>query len=99
MQKIGFAEALDSIVAADNRYLREAYVVLRDALDYTTNSKRKPTAPRASLARRRQIQGFIASLFSSGPRSSRRLEHQCAIATAREVEGAKRDCRFPGGLF
>jgi hypothetical protein len=34
-QKIGLAEALDSIVATDNRYSREAYVFLRDALDYT----------------------------------------------------------------
>jgi hypothetical protein len=33
MQKIGFAEALDSIVATDKRYSREAYVFLRDALD------------------------------------------------------------------
>ena len=31
MQKIGFAEALDSIVAADPRYSREAYIFLRDA--------------------------------------------------------------------
>ena len=28
MQKIGFAEALESIVATDNRYSREAYVFL-----------------------------------------------------------------------
>jgi hypothetical protein len=31
MQKIGFVKALDSIVATDNRYSREAYVFLRDA--------------------------------------------------------------------
>jgi uncharacterized repeat protein (TIGR04138 family) len=36
MQKIGFAEALDSIVSSDRRYHRDAYVFLRDALDYTT---------------------------------------------------------------
>ena len=41
MQKIGFAEALDSIVAADNRYHRDAYVFLRDALDYTTKQQKK----------------------------------------------------------
>ena len=41
MQKIGFAEALDSIVATDNRYSREAYVFLRDALDYTTKQQKK----------------------------------------------------------
>jgi uncharacterized repeat protein (TIGR04138 family) len=41
MQKIGFAEALDSIVASDPRYHRDAYVFLRDALDYTTKQQRK----------------------------------------------------------
>ncbi len=41
MQKIGFAEALDSIVATDRRYHRDAYVFLRDALDYTTKQQKK----------------------------------------------------------
>src|SRR3989440_3403198 len=41
MQKIGFAEALDSIVASDPRYQRGAYVFLRDALDYTTKQQKK----------------------------------------------------------
>ncbi|HEX8281424.1 MAG TPA: Minf_1886 family protein [Chthoniobacterales bacterium] len=41
MQKIGFAEALDSIIASDPRYSRDAYVFLRDALDYTTKQQKK----------------------------------------------------------
>lgn len=41
MQKIGFAEALDSIVATDQRYQREAYIFLRDALDFTTKQQKK----------------------------------------------------------
>jgi len=41
MQKIGFAEALDPIVATDNRYSRGAYVFLRDALDYTIKQQKK----------------------------------------------------------
>ncbi|MEP6603679.1 MAG: Minf_1886 family protein [Spartobacteria bacterium] len=41
MQKIGFAEALDAIVANDVRYAREAYVFLRDALDFTTKQQKK----------------------------------------------------------
>ena len=41
MQKIGFTEALDSIVASDARYHREAYVFLRDALDFTTKQQKK----------------------------------------------------------
>jgi uncharacterized repeat protein (TIGR04138 family) len=41
MQKIGFSEALDSIIATDPRYAREAYVFLRDALDFTTKQQKK----------------------------------------------------------
>jgi uncharacterized repeat protein (TIGR04138 family) len=41
MQKIGFAEALDSILASDARYQRDAYVFLRDALDFTTKQQKK----------------------------------------------------------
>src|ERR1043166_4962235 len=41
MQKIGFAEALDSIVASDPRYQRDAYAFLRDALDLTTKQQKK----------------------------------------------------------
>jgi uncharacterized repeat protein (TIGR04138 family) len=55
MQKIGFAEALDSIVATDNRYSPEAYVFFRDALDYTTKQQKKtkgtagqPGSPKAN---------------------------------------------------
>jgi hypothetical protein len=42
MQKIGCAEALNSMVATDNRYSREAYrSFLREALDYTTKQQKK----------------------------------------------------------
>jgi hypothetical protein len=41
MQKIGFVEALDSIVANDPRYQRDAYIFLRDALDFTTKQQKK----------------------------------------------------------
>lgn len=41
MQKIGFSEALDSIIATDPRYSRDAYVFLRDALDFTTKQQKK----------------------------------------------------------
>jgi uncharacterized repeat protein (TIGR04138 family) len=41
MQKIGFAEALESILANDARYHRDAYVFLRDALDFTTKQQKK----------------------------------------------------------
>jgi uncharacterized repeat protein (TIGR04138 family) len=41
MQKIGFAEALESVVVNDPRYQRDGYVFLRDALDFTTKQQKK----------------------------------------------------------
>jgi uncharacterized repeat protein (TIGR04138 family) len=41
MQKIGFAEALESLVTNDPRYHRDGYVFLRDALDFTTKQQKK----------------------------------------------------------
>lgn len=41
MQKIGFADALESLVAHDSRYQRDGYVFLRDALDFTTKQQKK----------------------------------------------------------
>lgn len=41
MQKVGFTEALDGVIAADPRYGRDAYLFLRDALDYTIKLKKK----------------------------------------------------------
>jgi len=41
MQKIGFSEALDSIISSDPRYQRDAYVCLRDSLDFTTKQEKK----------------------------------------------------------
>lgn len=41
MQSVSFTEALDAIIARDARYDREAYVFLRDALEYTLKKRRK----------------------------------------------------------
>ncbi|HTL79810.1 MAG TPA: Minf_1886 family protein [Candidatus Babeliales bacterium] len=41
MQKIGFAEALESVVVHDPRYQRDGYIFLRDALDFTTKQQKK----------------------------------------------------------
>jgi uncharacterized repeat protein (TIGR04138 family) len=41
MQKIGFAEALESLVVNDSRYHRDGYIFLRDALDFTTKQQKK----------------------------------------------------------
>src|SRR5438034_4682586 len=41
MQKIGFAEALESVVGSDPGYHRDGYISLRDALDFTTKQQKK----------------------------------------------------------
>src|SRR5207244_13426526 len=41
MQKIGFAEALESVITNDPRYHRDGYIFLRDALDFTTKKPKK----------------------------------------------------------
>src|SRR6266536_6395821 len=41
MQKIGFAEALESVITSDPRYHRDGYIFLRDALDFTTKQQKK----------------------------------------------------------
>lgn len=41
MQKIGFLEALERIVAEDPRYHRDAYIFLRDALDHTLKQQKR----------------------------------------------------------
>src|ERR1700745_835975 len=41
MQKIGFAEALESGLGRDTRYHRDGYIFLRDALDFTTKQQKK----------------------------------------------------------
>src|SRR5262245_24478060 len=41
MQKIGFAEVLESVVAKVPRYQRDWYIFLRDALDFTTKQQKK----------------------------------------------------------
>jgi len=41
MQKLDFGEKLDLIVQQDPRYDREAYLFLRDALDFTVKLRKK----------------------------------------------------------
>lgn len=41
MQKAGFTEALETILANDSRYDREGYFFVRDALDFTIKQQKK----------------------------------------------------------
>lgn len=46
-KKIGFEDAVDQIVAADNRYARAAYFFLREALDFTVKDLNRQRSERA----------------------------------------------------
>jgi len=43
MQEINFDEAVEQILARDSRYTREAYLFVREALDYTQRLVGKET--------------------------------------------------------
>ncbi|PYJ50958.1 MAG: hypothetical protein DME83_08220, partial [Verrucomicrobia bacterium] len=66
-KKIGFAEALHSIVATDNRYSRQVYVFLRDALDYTTKRQRKAKSAVFVFAHLRSDRAFLFCACSRRP--------------------------------
>lgn len=44
MQKLDFDDALDALVARDDRYERDAYLFLRDALDFTVKEAHRGAA-------------------------------------------------------
>lgn len=41
MQKVNFEEALEILIREDQRYKRDAYLFLRDALDFTLKQRKK----------------------------------------------------------
>jgi uncharacterized repeat protein (TIGR04138 family) len=76
MQNVSFTEALDTVLARDSRYARDAYLFLREALDFTLKKRRKsrggdsPDAPASEL-----LDGFrLHALKEYGPMSRMVLE-------------------------
>jgi len=51
MQKIGFAEAVERILAEDPRYHRDVYSFVRDALDFTVKQQKKTREAMATGSR------------------------------------------------
>ena len=50
MQKVDFDDALDALVARDGRYERDAYLFLRDALDFTVKEVHRGAGANATAA-------------------------------------------------
>jgi uncharacterized repeat protein (TIGR04138 family) len=49
MQKPSFAESVDEIVKHDGRYDRDAYLFVREGLDYTVKLLKKENAPKPAM--------------------------------------------------
>lgn len=77
MQKIGFNEALARIVAQDPRYDEQAYVFIREALDFTIQRLSKPVhGPGRHVSGQELLDGMREyALQEFGPMAHRVLAH------------------------
>ena len=68
MQKLDFSEALDYIASQDPRYTRDAYIFLRDALDFTVKQRKKAKEASAHVSGQQLLEGVrIYALKQFGP--------------------------------
>ena len=58
MQKLDFGEKLEGIVRQDTRYDREAYLFLRDALDFTIKARKKAKEPDEHVTGQQLLEGI-----------------------------------------
>ncbi len=78
MQNISFTEALDAVLTRDPRYARDAYVFLRDALEFTLKKRRGKSTRKdepSDVPATELLDGFrLYALKECGPMSSMVLE-------------------------
>ncbi len=84
MQPNSFNESIDAIRATDDRYDREAYLFLRDALEDTTKRRRKSRKDEPSdVAAPELLDGFrLYALKEYGPMARTVLEYWGVRATS-----------------
>ncbi len=77
MQPNSFTESIDAIRATDDRYAREAYLFLRDALEDTTKRRRKSRKEETSdVAAPDLLDGFrVYALKEYGPMARTVLDY------------------------
>jgi len=77
MQKAPFHETLDQVLARDPRYGREAYMFLREALEFAQKRRRKSRAPASThVSAAELLDGFRAyTLQQFGPMSMTVLDY------------------------
>jgi uncharacterized repeat protein (TIGR04138 family) len=76
MQNVSFTEALDAVITSDPRYARDAYVFLRDSLEFTLKKRRKGRREESSdVPATELLDGFrVHALKEYGPMSRLVLE-------------------------
>jgi len=78
MQNVSFSEALDAVIRRDARYDREAYVFLRDALEFTLKKRRSKSSRKdepSDVPTAELLDGFrLYALKEFGPMSRLVLE-------------------------
>src|ERR1700759_5446839 len=68
MQKLDFGEKLDLIVQQDSRFDREAYLFLRDALDFTVKLRKKAKEGTEHVTGQQLLEGIrLYALKQYGP--------------------------------
>jgi uncharacterized repeat protein (TIGR04138 family) len=68
MQSVSFSEALDGVIERDARYDREAYVFLRDSLEFTLKKRRKAQKQGNDVPAGELLDGFrLYALKEYGP--------------------------------
>jgi uncharacterized repeat protein (TIGR04138 family) len=86
MLKVNFPEAIERILRKDQRYEREAYFFLREALDYTVRLLNKPAqGPRRHVTGKELLEGVREfALEEYGPMALRVL-HTWGIASSEDI--------------
>jgi uncharacterized repeat protein (TIGR04138 family) len=71
MEKLDFNQALDQIATEDPRYARDAYLFLREALDFTIKLRRKARDESPHVSGRQLLEGVrVYALKEFGPMTS-----------------------------
>lgn len=76
MQKPTFHDSIEQLIAQDPRYPREAYLFLRESLEFTQKKRRKSRAAATHVSAAELLDGFREfSLQEFGPMGLTVLEH------------------------
>ena len=85
MQTSGFEEAVEKVVERDPRYHPDAYLLLRDALDYTLNKVKKREKQTRHVTGKELCLGFRDYLLGQFGPMSMTLCREWGIGTCQDI--------------